>query len=323
MKNLIKITAIILFTLFSVYAQSNKKELNENYILLLHGGAGYSHLMSDSLQTEYKNAITEALNIGNAILKSGGTALDAVERVIRFLEDDIKFNAGRGATFTSDGTHELDASIMSGIDLSCGAVTGLKHIKNPISLARLVMEKTPHVFLSGEGAEILGKKMGVEFVEQSYFHDSVQYSKWLKSKEQFDKNKKGTVGCVALDRYGNLAAGTSTGGMLNKMPGRVGDSPVISAGTYADNKTCAVSCTGAGELFIKNTVAFNISALLDYKGLTLKDAVNEMVYKRLPEGSGGIIAIDKNGNYSMEFNTPTMFRGAVSNKGILEVKIGK
>jgi beta-aspartyl-peptidase (threonine type) len=205
---------------------------------------------------------------------------------------------------------------MDGRDLSSGAVTLIKTIKNPISLARLVMDSTNHVLLGGEGAEEFAKEMNVEVVPNSYFDTPERLEQFRKI-----KNKSGTVGCVALDVYGNLAAATSTGGLSSKMPGRIGDSPLINAGTYANNKTCAVSGTGTGELFITNTIAFNISALMEYKNYTLKEAAEEMIHKRLKPGDGGLIAIDKDGNFAAEFNTIGMFRAAANSEGVFEVKI--
>ena len=261
------------------------------------------------------------MNIGKDILAGGGTSIDVVEKVINYLENNILFNSGKGAVFTSEGKHELDASIMQGKDLSCGAVAGVTIIKNPISLARLVMEKTEYVLFAGKGADDLGILLGVEIVPNSYFHDSTSYQKWLKS--NLPKQQGETVGCVALDQYGNITAGTSTGGRQNKAPGRVGDTPLVNAGTYANNKTCGVSATGIGELFIRNTVAYNISALMEYKGYTLKQACDEMIYNKLPDESGGIIAIDKEGNYEMPFNTTSMMRAVANSNGEFKVEIWK
>lgn len=311
---------ILIFSAFNFYSQEIKSEENK-FTIVIHGGAGYiSPDISEEMKAEYINGLTIALQIGVDILKNGGTSLDAVEMVIRTLEDDSMFNAGKGAVFTSDGTHELDASIMQGKDLTTGAVAGVKTIKNPISLARLVMEKTPHVLFAGSGADELGKNFGVEIVDNEYFRNERRYNQWQRRK---DKDDKGTVGCVANDIYGNITAGTSTGGMTNKMPGRVGDSPLINAGTYADNNTCGVSATGTGELFIRNTVAFNISALMVYKGLSLQEAAEEMIFNRLSEGDGGVICVDKNGNFAQVFNTPSMLRGAANSDGLFEVAIWK
>jgi len=316
------IFSIIFFLLFVLQIDSNlyAQQLSGKYTIVIHGGAGYFPKDSpEELKQQYISSLTEALNIGKKILASGGTSLDAVEKVINYLENNFLFNAGKGAVFTSEGKHELDASIMQGKDLSSGAVTGVTIIKNPISLSRLVMENTDHILFAGKGADDLGIQFGVDVVPNSYFHDSTQYQKWLNSR--LPKQQGETVGCVALDQYGNITAGTSTGGRQNKMPGRVGDSPLINAGTYANNNTCGVSATGWGELFIKNTVAFNISALMEYKGYTLKQACDEMIYIRLPEESGGIVALDKDGNYEMPFNTISMMRAVANSKGEFKIEI--
>ena len=267
--------SIIIFSILSFILIINQNIFSQdkkgNYTIVIHGGAGYFPKdSSEELKQQYIISLTEALNIGKDILAGGGTSIDAVEKVINYLENNILFNSGRGAVFNSEGKHELDASIMQGKDLSCGAVAGVTIIKNPISLARLVMEKTEYVLFAGEGADDLGIQFGVDIVPNSYFRDSTKYQKWLQSK--LPKQQGETTGCVALDQYGNITAGTSTGGRQNKTPGRVGDTPLINAGTYANNKTCGVSATGIGELFIRNTVAYNISALMEYKGYTLKQA---------------------------------------------------
>jgi beta-aspartyl-peptidase (threonine type) len=326
MKSKFFIVVITIVFLSCSFGKSQTNDYGNNakgkFTIVMHAGAGnISRDMPDSVKKVYLNALTEALNIGKTILEKGGTSLDAVEKVIRFLEDDPKFNAGKGAVFTSEGTHELDASIMNGKDLSCGSVAGVKHVKNPITLARTVMEKSPHVFIIGEGAEKFAKQMNIELVDEKYFFDQTRFDQWQKMKQDAEKNKKGTVGCVCLDNYGNIAAGTSTGGMTNKLPGRVGDSPIIGAGNYANNKTCGVSATGVGELFIRNTVAYNISAMMEYKNMSLKDAVYEMIHNRLKPGDGGVIAVDRNGNYIMDYNSLGMFRGAANSDGIFEIKI--
>ena len=253
---------VISILLLSASFSFSQKECN--YTIVIHGGAGY---ISPEIQMEvkeaYKKSLTTALNIGKKILDDGGTSLDAVEQVIRFFENDSLFNSGKGAVFTSEGMHELDASIMVGKDLSTGAVAGVKTIKNPISLARLVMEKTPHVLFAGEGADELGKKFGVDIVDNHYFDVERRYQQW---KIKHQKNIKGTVGCVAIDKDGNITAGTSTGGLTDKWPGRVGDSPLVNAGTYADNSTCGISCTGHGEFFIRYAVAHDVSAMMEYNG---------------------------------------------------------
>lgn len=317
---------IIIFSIISFILIINQEyfpqDKNGKYTIVIHGGAGYFPKDSpEELKQQYINSLTEALHLGKNILENGGTSIDAVEKVINYLEDNILFNAGKGAVFTSEGKHELDASVMQGKDLSCGAVAGVTIIKNPISLARLVMEKTEYVLFAGKGADDLGIQFGVDIVPNSYFRDSTKYQKWLKS--NLPKQQGETGGCVALDQYGNITAGTSTGGRQNKTPGRVGDSPIINAGTYANNNTCGVSATGIGELFIRNSVAFNISALMEYKGYTLKQACDEMIYDRLPEESGGIIAIDKDGNFEMPFNTSSMMRAVANSNGEFKIEIWK
>jgi len=310
---------VLPFLLFSSPIFLSRQE--NNYTIVIHGGAGY---ISPEISTEVKEAymisLTRALTTGKNILENEGSSLDAVELVIRYFENDSLFNAGKGAVFTSEGTHELDASIMNGFDLSTGAVAGVKTIKNPITLARIVMEKTPHVLFAGEGADKLGKKFGVDIVDNNYFDVERRYQQW-KMKQQ--ENAKGTVGVVAIDKDGNIAAGTSTGGLTDKWPGRVGDSPLINAGTYADNNTCGVSATGQGELFIRNTVAYNISALMKFKNYSLQEAADEMIFNVLPEGSGGIIAVGKDGNYALVFNTSSMLRGVANSNGVFEVRIWK
>ncbi|MCK9211552.1 MAG: isoaspartyl peptidase/L-asparaginase [Ignavibacteriaceae bacterium] len=315
-----KIFSLFFFLFFlclTVNAQTTGK-----YVLVIHGGAGgMDEQMPDSLKQLYLTSLDEALEIGSLIMASGGSSIDAVEKVINYLEDNPLFNAGKGAVLTSEGKAEMDAAIMSGKDLSCGSVTGLKTIKNPISLARAVMEKSPHVFLAGLGAEKFAKEVGIKSVNPKYFIENNRYEKWIKERNEIKKKKKGTVGAVALDKYGNLAAATSTGGMSMKKPGRVGDAPIIGAGTYANNKTCAVSCTGWGEKFIKNTVAFNVSAMMEYKNMSLNDAANEMIHKRLNPNDGGLIAVDKDGNFTLQFNTQSMLRGFATSDGKREVKI--
>jgi len=308
----------LIFFLIPSYCFS--QELNGKYTIVIHGGAGsMDPNMDESKKEAYLSSLTEALNIGKEILEKGGKSLDAVEQVIRFFEDDSLFNAGRGAVFTSEGKNELDASIMDGKDLSSGGVAGVTIIKNPISLARLVMEKTPHVLFAGKGADDLGKQLGAEIVDPSYFFT---YERFNDLKEQLS-NKKGTVGCVAIDQFGKIAAGTSTGGRTGKMPGRVGDSPLINCGTYANNKTCGVSATGIGELFIKNTACYQISALMEFKGYTLKQAAEEIIFQILPKDSGGIIAVDKDYNFELLFNTSSMLRGVANSDGLFEIEIWK
>lgn len=327
------------FLLFSCTLSNNRKSESPmtQYAIVIHGGAGTikKSLMSSDMEEKYLKALNEALDMGEGILKNGGTSLDAVEATIRILEDNPLFNAGKGAVFTHEGQHELDASVMTGHDQKAGAVAGVTTVKNPISLARTVLEKSEHVMLAGEGAEKFAAMHSLERVENSYFSTETRW-KSLQRVIQVDKNKtelsesdsqgdgKGTVGCVALDVYGNLTAGTSTGGMTNKKFNRIGDSPVIGAGTYADNNTCAVSCTGHGEFFIRYTVARDIAALMEYKGVTLKEACDAIVHDKLVKkgGEGGLIAIDKHGHIEMPFNSEGMYRGWAKN-GQREVKIYK
>ncbi len=304
-----------------------------NFGLAIHGGAGTILRSSMSAEKEklYTDALHLALQAGYTVLEKKGSALDAVEAAILSLEDCPLFNAGKGAVFNNNGKHEMDASIMNGKDLSAGAVSLIKNVRNPISLSRAVMEKSEHVFLCGQGAEDFARSLNLRFENDDYFADDFRYQQWQKAKESdgtfLDHNVKtgepandkkfGTVGAVALDVNGNLAAGTSTGGMTNKKFGRVGDSPIIGAGTYANNNTCAISCTGHGELFIRSVVAYDISALMEYKGLSLRNACQEVVLKKLVAigGEGGLIAIDKHGNIELPFNSEGMYRAMKSSSG--------
>ena len=307
----------------------------KQFAIAIHGGAGTIVRSTLSRETEmsYKKGLEESLLAGDKILSAGGTSLDAVEAAVKKLEDNPLFNAGRGAVFTNDGKNELDASIMNGKNLMAGAVTGINNIKNPISLARNVMENSEHVFLSGLGAMAFAEKMKLEFAPDEYFFVQERYDQLIEAKENdqiildhsgkpkpqlhFPGSKKGTVGAVALDVHGNLAAATSTGGMTNKKFGRVGDSPIIGAGTYANNATCAVSCTGHGEFFIRSVVAYDISCLMEYKGLSLKEACDTVVNQKLVKigGEGGLIAIDANGNIEMPFNSEGMYRAMRTSGG--------
>jgi beta-aspartyl-peptidase (threonine type) len=308
--------------------------------LVIHGGAGTIERseMTPKREHEYRAGIEHALAAGYDILKRGGSSLDATEAAVRVLEDDPHFNAGRGAVFTNVGTNELDAAIMDGKTLRAGAVACLKHIKNPVSLARLVMEKSGFVMMDGEGAETFAKDNGIELVDQKYFYTEERWQALQKvkaadenrggaAKKAFiisDQDRHGTVGAVALDQDGNLAVATSTGGTTNKRAGRVGDSPVIGAGTYANNATCAVSATGDGEYFIRATVGHDISALMEYRGMPLKEAAQTVLDKvaRLG-GNGGLIAIDREGNMALPFNTSGMYRGYVDPNGKFVIEIYK
>lgn len=313
-----------------------------SFAIAIHGGAGAvpRSTMDAENEKKYKKGLEEAIIAGDKILSSGGNALDAVEAAVNKLEDNPLFNAGRGAVFTNGGTNELDASIMDGKNLMAGAVTGIKNVKNPISLARVIMDKSEHVFLSGLGAMEFAEKMKLEFAPDEYFFVQDRYDQLLLAKESDQmvldhgntrgtagtpNSKKGTVGAVALDVFGNIAAATSTGGMTNKKFGRVGDSPVIGAGTYANNNTCAVSCTGHGEFFIRSVVAYDISCLMEYRGLSLTDACNLVVYQKLVKigGEGGLVAIDAKGNIEMPFNSEGMFRAMRKSGGEIFLGIYK
>lgn len=292
----------------------------QHFALVIHGGAGTILPQNLKNAEDYHKALDSALNIGYFVLKSGGTSLDAVEKVIRYLEDNPLFNAGKGAVMSDDGQVELDASMMDGKTLLAGAVAGVRDIKNPITAARRVMEKTSHIMLAGDGASAFAKQEGLEIVPNEYFMVKSMKERYEKMKTE---DKHGTVGCVALDTYGNLAAGTSTGGMMMKKYGRIGDSPIIGAGTYANNKTCAVSCTGHGEYFIRNAVAFHVNALMLYKKMDLKSALKFIVDSVLtPQGgTGGLIAVDNKGNTCWYFNTKGMFRASIDYKGNKNIQL--
>jgi L-asparaginase / beta-aspartyl-peptidase len=312
-------------------SESATKSANSQWVLVIHGGAGgpVKGTMSEQTEQEYIKKMNEVLQGGSKILQHGGSSLDAVEYCIRMMEDSPLFNAGKGSVFNAEGKIELDASIMDGKTLKAGAVAGVTTIKNPVSAARAVMEKSQHVMLAGDGAEAFASAQGLEIVDPSYFFTKEKWELYEKTKQEQEKKKEtregkhGTVGAVALDQTGNLAAGTSTGGMSNKMKGRIGDSPIIGAGTYANNTTCAVSSTGHGEFFIRNVVAYDISALMEYKGLPLEEAATFVIMEKLKSqgAGGGLIAIDKNGTIAMPFNTNAMFRGYIRSDGKTEVLI--
>ena len=298
-----------------------------NYAIAIHGGAGtiLRSTMTPEKEIEYKQALADAINAGELVLIDGGSALDAVEAAIVSLENNPLFNAGKGAVFTNMGKNEMDASLMDGKDLRAGAVAGVQNIKNPIKLSRAVMDQSEHVMLAGLGAMEFAEKVGAEFADDEYFFVPMRFEQLQKAKESdtmildhtkddFENGEKkfGTVGCVALDVHGNIAAGTSTGGMTNKKYGRVGDSPVIGSGTYANNKTCAISCTGHGEFFIRAVVAYDVSCLMEYKGLSLKEACDIVVKDKLVKlgGEGGLIALDAKGNIELPFNSEGMYRAS-------------
>ncbi len=318
--------------------EDNRKMETKKIGLAIHGGAGTIERskMTPEKEREYRAGLERALTAGYEILKRGGSSLDATEAAVRVLEDDPHFNAGRGSVFTSAGTNEMDAAIMDGKTLKAGAVGSVKHIKNPIGLARLVMEKSPHVMLDCAGAEAFANENGIELVDQKYFFTQERWDALQKMKDAeknrasgdgksfiiTDQDRHGTVGAVALDKDGNLAAATSTGGTTNKLPGRIGDTPVIGAGTYANNQTCAVSCTGDGEYFIRAAAAHEVSALMKYRGMKLQGAAQTAldVVKELG-GTGGLIAIDRNGDIALPFNTNGMYRGYVDPNGKFVVEI--
>ena len=297
------------------------------WAIVIHGGAG--SVPPEAEQDKYNKSLEAHLRLGQKVLAEGGTALDACERVMRAFEEDPLFNVGKGAIYTGDGTHSLDASIMDGKNLRLGAVAGVRTVKHPVTLARLVMEKTPHVLLIREGAEAFSEKMGFEPVPNTYFdtpHQLRDYEQWKEAQAQgreVPHEGGGTAGCVCLDQHGNLAACTSTGGLLGVMKGRVGDSPICGAGTYANNRTCAVSGTGTGEEFIRHNVAHTISALIQYKGLTPQQAADEVVFKTLRPEDGGVIVVGRGGEIAMAYNTTGMFRGAADSTGRFEYGVTK
>lgn len=337
---------LLIFSLFFFQKAFSQTEPGKRpYVLVIHGGAGT--ILKSQMTPEKEKAYMEALNLaldrGQAVLAKGGTALDAVEASIRTLEDNPLFNAGKGAVFTNEGRNELDAAIMNGQTLAAGSVAGVTTIRNPVSAARAVMEKSPHVMMAGPGAEKFAAEQGLDIVNPSYFFTEERWKSLQRAKRQDSLKEKsadvgshlkqaenkdykyGTVGAVALDRQGNLAAATSTGGMTNKKFGRVGDAPIIGAGTYANNKTVAISGTGWGEFYIRLVMAKSISDMMQFGKWSLKQAADEMVMKQLPAlgGDGGLIAVDKDGNVTMPFCTEGMYRGFVKETGERTVKIYK
>ena len=299
----------------------------KKYAIAIHGGAGtiLRTNMTNEIEKKYKTALNDSILAGENILLNSGLAIDAVEAAIRSLENNPLFNAGRGSVFSHEGEHEMDASIMNGKDLMAGAVAGVKNVKNPITLAKSVMQHSNHVFMAGQGAEVFAKQLNIEMAPNEYFFEQMRYDQLIQAKSndrieldhvdnKFENGEKkfGTVGAVALDVFGNISAGTSTGGMTNKKHGRVGDTPIIGAGTYANNQTCAVSCTGHGEFFIRSVVAYDISCLIEYKGFSLKEACNLVVKDKLVKigGEGGLIALDAKGNIELCFNSEGMYRAS-------------
>lgn len=327
----LRLCLIVLAIILGHYNAIGQQQNTQRYALVIHGGAGNidPQSLSQDQQNEYLSVLAMAVKAGEDILSNGGSSLDAVEAAVILLEDSPLFNAGKGAVFNIDGKNEHDASIMCGATNLAGAVAGLTNIKNPIIAARKVMENSPHVLLVGKSAEMFAYNNGVEVVDPGYFFNQKrwdQYREFIKNNvnskrssiDLYDDNvKMGTVGAVALDMQGNIAAATSTGGMTGKYPGRVGDSPLIGAGNYASNLSCGVSATGHGEFFIRNLIAYDIAARMMYKEQSLQDAAYDLIQGKLREqqANGGIIAIDKDGNIVMEFNTTAMFRGYVNSAG--------
>ncbi len=323
----------------------SEQSIEGKIAIAIHGGAGNLKKLNltEAQEAEYKAVLDSALNAGYAVLKKGGTSIDAVEATIQVMEDSPLFNAGKGAVFNHDGKNEMDAAIMNGADLSCGAVAGVQHVKNPIRAARVVMENSEHILLTAKGAEDFVSQFGVQFVDASYFYTDLRWQQLKEAIaedsvkldhdgkkasaqftiEQLREEKFGTVGCVALDQFGNIAAGTSTGGLTNKRYGRIGDAPLIGAGTYANNNSCAVSCTGRGEDFIRNTIAADIAAQVEYLKIPLDSAVHHSIQEKLKatKGRGGCIAIDRFGHISMSFTTTGMYRGWIDCEGKREVSI--
>ncbi len=329
---------LLFFVMGPVQAQMTGNEQKSKVALAIHGGAGTikRENMSPEREKEYRAKLDESLEAGYAVLENGGTAIEAVIAAVKVMEDSPLFNAGKGAVFTNEGKNELDAAIMDGKDRNAGAVAGITTVKNPITAALSVMKDSPHVFMVGQGAEKFAQEQGLEIVDPEYFRDETRYKQLQRIKDTekqqldhsailqleledpyFKDRKFGTVGAVAVDQDGNIAAATTTGGMTNKRYGRVGDVPIIGAGTYADNETCAVSATGHGEFFIRTVVAHEIAAQMRYAGKSLKDAADDVVNRQLVDmkGEGGIIAIDREGNITMPFNSAGMYRGFIKAKG--------
>ncbi len=331
MKNFLTIFTVLLFV---ISCSNNPEEQQVEWALALHGGAGtISQDLPDSVKQKYYEGLEEAVRTGQLVLRDGGSALDAVEQVVMKLENNPLFNAGKGSVFTKDGTHELDAAIMDGSTMRAGALTGLTTVKNPISLARIVMEESNHIFFSGNGAEEYANETNVERVENSHFFTKNRYEQWERAQDQAlntdeapsyyespNADKFGTVGAVAIDVHGNLAAATSTGGMTNKQFGRVGDVPIIGSGTFA-NHVAAISGTGWGERIMEQVSANTIANLVEFGGYDLEGAVNFLLTERLQPDDAGFIAVDRNGNIVMDMNTPGMFRGSIDSNGNKVVKI--
>ncbi|MEO8378011.1 MAG: isoaspartyl peptidase/L-asparaginase [Candidatus Sumerlaeota bacterium] len=302
---------------------TNNQNGKQRWAIALHGGAGtIPRDSSEHRIQQHISALTEALSIGRRVLQQGGTSIDAVEQVVRSMEDCPLFNAGRGAAFNREGVNELDAAIMDGRDLSTGAVAAIRYVKNPISLCRRIMEDGEHVLMAGAGAEAYARNASLELMDDSYFYTEMRYNQWQRELESTaGAVNRGTVGAVAVDVHGNVAAATSTGGLANKLPGRVGDSPIIGAGTFADNASCAISCTGSGEEFIRKTVASRIAMQMEMKGQPLDVAMKDVVMNRLSRDSGGVIGVDALGHAALHYNSEGMNRGVADSSGRFEVAI--
>ena len=346
MKKIIFLLSVLFAFSTCKNAENDTEEVTEvpkqEFAIIIHGGAGtiLKKNMSDEMEAAYKSKLEEAIRVGYTVLKNGGTSLDAVTKTINVMEDSPLFNAGKGAVFTNEETNEHDASIMDGKTLNAGASAGTTTVKNPIDLARAIMDKSPHVMLSGKGANTFAEEQGLQIVDPNYFYTENRFKSLQRAKDRekieldhddqtafydptIKDSKFGTVGCVAIDKKGKLRGGTSTGGMTIVRYGRIGDAPIIGSGTYANNATCAVSSTGWGEFFIRAQVAHDISALMEYKGLSLQEAARIVIQEKVPKlgGNGGIIAVDKDGNMVMEFNTAGMYRATMNDKGELVIGI--
>lgn len=339
MKKILFLSLLIAFGCKQI--ETSDQTSTPTFGIVIHGGAGtiLRVNMTPEREAAYREVLAEAIQVGHTILKNGGSSQEAVEKTIHIMEDSPLFNAGKGAVLTSDETIELDASFMHGAQLDAGAISGVKTIRHPISAAIKVMENSPHVMLSGVGADAFAASQGLEIVAPEYFFTERRINSLKRVKEAEAKKESissteeafvqhqryGTVGCVALDLEGNLAAGTSTGGMTNKKWNRIGDAPIIGAGTYANNATCAISATGWGEFFIRSVVAHDISALMEYKGLSIQEAARIVIHEKVAKlgGDGGVVGIDHQGNVAMEMNTPGMYRAHINSMGNLTVKIYK
>jgi len=345
MKKIYYLLILLAFLISCNQEKTVKEEVKtrepNSFAIVIHGGAGgiKKEYFTEEQQEAYKAKLQEALNAGYAVLEKGGISLDAVQAAINVMEDSPLFNAGKGSVYNSEGNQEMDAAIMDGKTLNSGAIAGVNHIKNPILAARIVMDSSSHVLLSGKGAEIMASKYGIEMVDSSYFFTEkrmnqlkelqgkektkLDHTAFLIKNELIDDHKFGTVGAVAIDKNGNIASGTSTGGMTNKKYGRIGDVPIIGAGTYANNETCGISATGTGEYFIRTVAAHEVSSLIKYKGVTPANALNEVLFKQIGPlgGEGGMILLDKYGEVYWDFNSTGMFRGYKKSNGENNVKM--